>query len=338
MNLSSAYSVFGLSIVCNVSIPGLNPLPAPAIERDVEICMGSSPVEISGAPSLSGNLTFTSSDRDAAGEPALRIWEFAGGAFLHLAYCDGMKFWLDRHGTRIWCIWPDTSSLEDAATYLLGPVLGLLLRLRGLTCLHASAVVFGGHAVAFVGEEGAGKSTTAAAFARRGHAVISDDIVALVERQDAFFVLPAYPYLSLWADSVAMVYGEGRQLPRFSVNWDKRILALAHDQAQFEEQSLPLAAIFVLGERTADESAPSLEPLTPQQVMLALVANSYATSLLDSDMRAREFSLLGRMLQRVPVQRVRFHESPAHMDKFCDVISAGLEAMKHEHSRTSARG
>ena len=298
--------------------------------------MGDSPAEISGSPSQSGKLTFVSSDRDAAGEPALRIWEFADGAFLHLAYYDGMKFWLDRQGTKIWCTWQDTSSLEDAATYLLGPVLGLLLRLRGLTCLHASAVAFGDRAVAFVGEEGAGKSTTAAAFARRGHAVISDDIVALVERQDAFLVLPAYPYLSLWADSVAMLYGEGRQLPRFSANWDKRILALAQDQAQFEENSLPLGAIFILGERTSSETAPSLEPFTPQQAMLALVANSYATSLLDSNMRAREFSLLGRTLLSVPVQRVRLHESPAHIDKLCDLISAGFEAMKKEHSRASA--
>jgi hypothetical protein len=336
--LPFTYSVFGLSLFSNVSIPGLNEVRAPAVGQDVEICLGASPAGISCGPAQSGKLTFTSSDRDAAGQPALCIWEFSGGAFLHLAYCDGMKFWLDREGTKIWCTWPDTSSLEDAATYLLGPALGLLLRLRGLTCLHASAVAFGGRAVAFVGEEGAGKSTTAAAFARRGHAVISDDIVALVQRDDAFFVLPAYPYLSLWADSVAMLYGEGKQLPPFSSNWDKRILALAQDQAQFEKNSLPLGAIFILGERTSDEAAPSLEPLTPQEAMLALVANSYATSLLDGNMRAREFSLLGRLLLSVPVQRIRPHESAAQMGKFCDVISAGFAAMQRDHSPASAPG
>jgi len=58
------------------------------------------------------------------------------------------------------------------------PVLGLLLRCKGVTCLHASAVSFGEHSVAFVGPAGAGKSTTAATFARQGYGVISDDIAA----------------------------------------------------------------------------------------------------------------------------------------------------------------
>ena len=75
---------------------------------------------------------------------------------------------MDRHGTKLWASWPSHSSVEEAATYLLGPVLGLLLRFRGVTCLHASAVAIGDSVIAFVGAEGAGKSTTAAAFARPG--------------------------------------------------------------------------------------------------------------------------------------------------------------------------
>jgi len=46
--------------------------------------------------------------------------------------------------------------------------------------------------VAFVGAEGAGKSTTAAAFALEGHGVLSDDVVALAENASEFVVLPAY--------------------------------------------------------------------------------------------------------------------------------------------------
>ncbi len=117
-------------------------------------------------------------------------------------------------------------TIEDAATYLLGPVLGLFLRLRGVTCLHASAVAFGGQAVAFVGSEGAGKSTTAAALALRGHAILSDDVVALAEHDGAFFVHPAYPYLCLWPESVESIYGSADALPRFSANYDKRCLSL----------------------------------------------------------------------------------------------------------------
>src|SRR5258708_3332580 len=105
-------------------------------------------------------------------------------------------------------------------------ILGVLVRLRGVTCLDASAVAIEDRWVAFVGPEAAGKSTTAAAFARQGYGVLSDDIVALVERDGAFHVMPAYPHLCLWPDSVKMLYGSSEMLPRFSPEWEKRRLAL----------------------------------------------------------------------------------------------------------------
>ncbi|HYL69093.1 MAG TPA: hypothetical protein VEX69_08000 [Candidatus Limnocylindria bacterium] len=326
--MSFNYSVFGLSLHSNVSIPGLKPADAPRQAADVDVHLGLPPSTQSDISIKSGVLTFVSSELDATGEPALRIWQVADGICLYLAYCDGTEFWLDRKGTSVWARWPDTSSLEDAATFLLGPVLGLLLRLRGVTCLHASAVAFDDHAVAFVGDEGAGKSTTAAAFARHGYPIISDDVVAIVERDGAFYVLPAYPYLSLWPDSVKILYGPNKTLPTFSANWDKRVLSLAEDRLRFEERSLPLGAIFILGERTSESAAPFLETPTAQESLVALVANSYATGMLDKEMRAAEFSLLGRILASVPVRRVRPHEESTQTDRMCEVIRECYDNVK----------
>jgi hypothetical protein len=115
-------------------------------------------------------------------------------------------------------------------------------------------VEFGGSAVAFAGSEGAGKSTTAAALAGRGHAVISDDIVAIVEREGSFFVLPAYPYLSLWPESVKMLYGPKKKLPSFSPSYDKRQLVLAENRLRFQERPVPLGAVCLLGQRAAEEA------------------------------------------------------------------------------------
>src|SRR5260370_17115886 len=95
----------------------------------------------------------------------LRVWYVAAGAFLRVDYTGGPQCWLDRKREVLWADWPETSSLEDTCSYLLGPVLGYLLRLRGVTCLHASAVAFDNSCVAFVGTAGLGKTTTAAAFA-----------------------------------------------------------------------------------------------------------------------------------------------------------------------------
>jgi hypothetical protein len=290
--------------------------------------MDASPYTAGEIPSKEESLTYTSAYTDEAGQPALRIWKITDGDLLRLAYYDGTQFWMNLKGTELWAQWPTNLTIEDAATYLLGPVLGLLLRLRGVTCLHASAVAVADRALAFVGSEGAGKSTTAALMARKGCAVISDDVVALVERDGSYYVHPAYPYLCLWPDSVTMVYGPDKKLPVFSPSWDKRLLSLAGNELRFEAQSLPLGAIFVLGERGSLPETPFLEQLTLRDGLLALVANSYATNLLDKEMRACEFEFFGRMLERVPIRRLRPREDPAHIGELCDVILRSYEAIK----------
>ena len=328
VEVNFTYSVFGLQLSSNLPIPELIPENTSASNPDVILHMAASPYTAGEISSDPETLTYTSAYTDEAGQPALRIWKIADGDLLRLAYYDGMQFWMNRKGTELWAQWPNNLKIEDTATYLLGPVLGLLLRLRGVTCLHASAVAVADHAIAFVGSEGAGKSTTAALLAQKGCAVISDDVVALIERERSFYVYPAYPYLCLWPDSVAMVYGREKELPSFSPSWDKRLLSLAGNDLRFESQTLPLGAIFVLGQRVSAGDAPFLERLTPREGLLALVANSYATNLLDKEMRAREFEFLGRMLGSVPIRRLRPRESPAPNDDLCDAILQSCDAMR----------
>jgi hypothetical protein len=311
------YSVFGLLLRSNLSIPELVPAEGPSSDPAVNIHLKESPPAESSGPKI---LTYTSEYMDPTGQPALRIWKTVDDQFLHLTYFDGTQFWMDRKGTELWAQWPDNLTIEDTATYLLGPVLGLLLRLRGVTCLHASAISAGNRAIAFVGSEGAGKSTTAAMFAQKGCPVISDDVVAITERQGAYYVFPAYPYLSLWADSVTIVYGPDKKLPTFSANWDKRMLSLSANDLKFEGKQLRLGALFILGERDSQPDSPRIEPLSPKDALLSLVANSYATNLLDMHMRAAEFEFLGRMLQSVPVQRLIPHEDPSKIDGLHDVV------------------
>jgi len=281
--------------------------------------LGVSPYSDLGMARKPEELTYESSYTDDSGSPALRIWRSADGRYLRLAYFDGMQFWLESAGKEIWAIWPDPSTLEDASSYLLGPVLGVVLRLRGVTCLHASAVALDGQAVAFVGAEGAGKSTTAAAFAREGHAVLSDDVVALTEKESGFLVVPAYPHLCLWPDAVATLYGSADALPHFSTGWEKHRLPLGDGKTRFEKRPLPLGAVYFLGERRSD-LAPFVEVVRPQAALLSLVAGTFANKILDRDLRAREFKVLSRLVRTVSVRRVFPHSEAARVRDLCRVI------------------
>jgi len=308
-------------------------LGSPSDAVDVEFHLGVSPDSKREIPADSEALTYTSSYTNESGNPALRIWKAADGSFLRLAYYDGVQFWLERQGKSLWAVWPAASTLEDTASYLLGPVLGLLLRLRGVTCLHASAVSIENRCVAFVGSEGAGKSTTAAAFARQGFGVLSDDVAALMEGPEGFRVMPAYPHLCLWQDSVEMLYGSSEALPRFSTGWEKRRLALGNQGTRFENRSLPLGAIYLLGDRHPDQ-APFVEEVRPKAGLLSLVADTFANKILDREMRAREFAVLGRLVTTVPIRRIHPHKDPSRLEELCTVIHKDFASL---HNPTSAR-
>lgn len=322
-NVTLHYSLFGLDVASNLPIPELVTEPAPSRPPDLTVHWNVIPEALADA---AGELAYISAYTDRTGEPALKIWSIPLAKLLRLDYSDGAQFWVARDGKSVWAAWPESLSIDDTATYLLGPVLGLILRLRGVTCLHASAIAFGQRALAFVGAAGAGKSTTAAALAREGLAVLSDDIVALQEASGLFLVKPAYPYLCLWPESVVSLYGTADALPAFTENYDKRCLSLARESLNFADAPVPLACVYILGER-AISPAPIIESLPAQEALLTLVANTYATNMLDSHMRKREFETLGRLMQRVPVRRIRAHSDPSRIASLCAAIRKDVAAL-----------
>ena len=317
--MSSNYVVFGLTLHANRPIPGLSPILEFANTPDIELRLASSPRSIEKPPDLSESLIYTSSYTDSTGTPALRIWSSGPEGLLHLVYFDGMQFWMNRSGSELWALWSEKSSIEDAATYLLGPVLGLLLRFRGVTCLHASAVAFEDSIVAFVGAEGAGKSTTAAAFARSGCAVVSDDVVAIVERDEEFWVSPAYPHICLWPNSVELLYGSADALPPLSPTWEKRRMALGNAELRFEAGTMPLRAIYILDDHRS-EPGPYIEAVPARQGLISLVANSYATNMLDTEMRAKEFGTLSSLVLKVPIRRLFTSKGQLPPEELCAVV------------------
>ena len=123
---------------------------------------------------------YTDQETDEHGIPIIQVWE-RDRAFYRLSYWDASEFVVNRAGTRVWARWPPTVPDAEIRTCLFGPIIGFALHLRGTPCLHASAVVVDGRAVAFLGHSGAGKSTTAASFVHRGYRALTDDVLALDE-------------------------------------------------------------------------------------------------------------------------------------------------------------
>jgi hypothetical protein len=327
-------SIYGLGVVANELIPGVSSSPIAA--DDVCITFGSLPSWLDGV-SATQIETYVADYKDECGNPMLRVFRMAEGKYYRFCYADRTEFLVDQAGAEIWARWPEPLTLEDAATYLLGPIMGFVMLLRGVVCLHASAIASGDEAIALVGPAGSGKSTTAAAFSERGYSILAEDVVTLDDRSDHFLVRPAYPCIRLWPASVKALYGAETHLPKLTPNWDKRYLDLSE---RFQCQPLPLAAIYHLGERCDDAAAPFVEPLDKSEGLMSLVANTYATKLMDKQMRAREFELLTRVLNNVPVRRVMPHTDPARIPGLCDSIIDDFGSLKKSfpQRRKGAKG
>jgi hypothetical protein len=234
-----------------------------------------------------------------------------------LRYSDGTRFYLDFERPAVWATWPETLTLDDTATYLLGPVLGYFLRRRGRVCLHASAVALHGGCVVFVGPAGAGKSTLAAAFAMRGDAVLAEDVTCLSEEAGAFEVQHGYPRIRLWQESAALIGAAPDSLPLLTPTWDKRYLPLG---ARFHDRPARLAAIFLLRPRRALEAPAEAAALDGRAILSELVSNTYATHLLDREQRAAEFAVLGRLARTVPMRALTLNADGSRLGEACDWI------------------
>ena len=274
-------------------------------------------------PATEETLWYTSDILDASGNTALHIWKRSPTGGYRMHYSHGLTFHISASLTNITVRCDESMAADDVAAFLLGPVMGVVLRLRGVTCLHASAVSLRGKAVAFVGVEGAGKSTTAALFAQKGHAVLSDDIVALFERESSFHVLPAYPYLNLWPWTIEMLSQPANAMPRGAAATDatdKLRMALGTEDSKFQREALPLAAIYVLSDRSTTSGTPRVEDFARQTALMRLVANTYGNTILDSPMRAQEFHVLGRLTKSVPVRHVIAREDSSQLTRLYEVI------------------
>lgn len=302
-------------------------LPGPGPET--QVCLGEHPPWSVQAARAARDVRYTSAFRDGNGLPVLQIRRFwwEGTPWFELAYSDGTQFTLDGLGSRVWGVAPEAVPLEDLILCFMGPVLGFVLRLHRIVSLHASALSVGGRGLVLIGPAGVGKSTVAAAMVRQGHGVLCDNLLALRESGRDFWGQPGCPRLRLWLDSALAVCDTWGDLPRIAPNWEKRFLNVTEGELWFQREPVPIAAIYVLVERSPDPKAPCVEDLCGPEAFISLVANSYVNWFLDKEMRAQEFEVLSRLVARVPLRRVKLHSDIGRLAQARDLIIEDFERL-----------
>jgi hypothetical protein len=320
--VSQTYRSYGLTLESDLPLTGLRPLApdASCSAPDIHLHFARVPVWAAQALSLPVTAVRVRPCHMPPGDGTFAVSEFADRRFFQLLYADGTRFLMDRAVTHIWGESGPNLSFDDLCIYLLGPVMGFVLRQRGTVTLHASSLSFHGRAIALVGEAGAGKSTTAAALALRGWPVLSEDVCALAESAGSYQVVPAYPRVCLWPDSVDFLFASREALPLMVAGWEKRFLSLDGSSAQFASSPAPVAAIFLLAERSTEERAPYIESISQREALLQLVQNTYSNWYLDRHQRAEEFEVLTRLVSSIECCRLIPNSDPARLSALAELV------------------
>jgi hypothetical protein len=202
----------------------------------------------------------------------------------------------------------------------LDQVMPLVLSLAGEHVLHASAVDYHGRAVAFVGESGVGKSTTAATLGQGAGRILADDCVVFSERAAQFLVNAPYTSLRLWEDSAtALNLGRGRLGHRTGKRRFQQNRRLS-----FAVGPSPLGAVCLLARSNAVDR-PTLERVRAAEAVVMLVRSAFKFDISERSLLAREFRLFSRLVGAVPCFRLTTTDSLDQLPSLRELVIGALQ-------------
>src|SRR6266853_1140271 len=120
------YRTFGLYLISNLPIPWLVPALNDSGLPELRICLGHRPPGFEEAHYRT--LWYSGTGKDPSGEFFLNIFRSRQGypEGYWIKYLDGTQIFVGENASRIWVTWPAELSVEDVATYLLGPVMAIV--------------------------------------------------------------------------------------------------------------------------------------------------------------------------------------------------------------------
>jgi len=319
MNRLYSYTAFGLCISSGIELPILSPTEG-STAPDIRVALGAGQLDFSQFDHV-----FDLSYRTAPLVHSVNL-EPVDVDLRKVAYrithWGGVEFVVFDAGAQIRISYPATSNLDDVVAVLAGPVLGFAMRLLGLFCIHASVVAIDGHALALVAPSGGGKSTTAAALAARGHAIISDDVLALRVERDGVVVQPGFPWLRLCHDSMEALQAQGVRLAT-TVHGEKRIAHLPQPGYRSTRDCAPLVAIYTMNSLADQES---IGQFPGSLALMILLGNTYPDLFyrFHRAQRVEELSRAKQVLQHVAVRGINYPRRLDRLTQLCEVLEQDM--------------
>lgn len=187
------------------------------------------------------------------------------------------EFFVDSKGETIGRTHSGKAPSQLECEIILGPALVLALALRSTWSLHASAAMFMGRVIVFLGESGRGKSTLAWYLSQcAGWQLVADDILPVRMETSGVEVWPHFPQLKLPAEAQPSLGLPGK---------------------------LPVGKVCIL---TPTEGEPELKPLRTMQGVQALLRHTAGTRLFGPELLSAHLDFCTQAAGKLEVYRLSY--------------------------------
>lgn len=309
------FRIFDISISCAFPIPGL-----PVLEQD----SADWQVSLSNQALKEGEVEWFHHWQTPTGDKVMSCARFGQAYFLRFI---GLACFSIDFNLRQISIFPENDCPQVSLAHLLiDQVIPRALCHLGRVVLHASAVELDdGHAVAFTGPSGQGKSTLASAFVNDGCGLLSDDCLLLENRDGEVYVMASYASLRLWSDSTEAVaredHAKGVRFSEMAHYTDKTQVLFGKEDRSAPPRWVKLNRLYLLETETlqTDASPVQITPAGGMATIMALIESLFALDVVSDKAVQKSFEIVQQVASGVKVQRLAY---PRTYESLPDVIAA----------------
>ncbi len=223
----------------------------------------------------------------------------------------------------------------DSAHYFQTIGLALWLELNHILCIHANALAYKEHAIAFVAPSRTGKTTLTAELCKSEFAVMTDDMIALHQEDKDYIIYPSWPVARMWPETLEIIDNKNTdELVKVHESFAKKIININKNSGfDFCNQPKKLKTIYILNRveqinKNNDETSNvcNITTLSLAEAVILLIQNSILGSAYKAlSLEQQRFFKLTELVKNVKIKKITYLSGKQYLAEVRQTIINDLE-------------
>jgi len=260
--------------------------------------------------------------QNGAGHPSIAVYRIEKGYILD---CHNparrVEFVIARDASWIDCYAHVGAGQGDIEVWLFGLVMSFILQNRGIFTLHASAIDYGGKAIAFLGSNRYGKSTLAFYFAQKGHPLITDDVLPIIETSGCLLAYPGSPSVNLWSQTLDQLAPTHPPISTAGAPMGKHRYAIESLNLLQCSSGVPLHRIYFLQLKNPNGAdSVQIDPVPGAQAVIDLLIQTRANTMIGVPAQQKLLKIYSRLLSQALIRRLTYARGFEYLPQIYEAI------------------